>query len=141
MFRCVVIFSLLLSISLNAKSRFTVENGTVRDNLTGLLWQQKTGINKVSFKKAKLYCKSLKIGKINGWRVPKVDELMSLVDKNYSFPSINKKYFPNTISKHYWSSTINKNNSKKVWIVFFNYGYIHHYMIKGNKGSVRCIKK
>ena len=140
MFKFVLVFSLLLNISLNAKSRFVAKNGVVEDRVSSLLWQQKTGIKKVSWVKAKLYCKNLKIGKIKSWRVPKVDELMTLVNKNSSFPSIYTKYFPDTISKHYWSSTVNKNDATKVWIVFFNYGYIHHYSIEGNKGSIRCVK-
>jgi len=44
----------------------------------------------------------------NDWRVPTIDELVTLVDAasaNNGFPAIDASYFPNTLGAPYWSGT------------------------------------
>ena len=67
------------------------------------------------------------------WRMPAVDELMTLVycsDGKYEkdgsctyrsvfAPSINSTYFPNTSVYEYWSSSTNVNFSSNAWVVDF----------------------
>lgn len=39
----------------------------------------------------------------NDWRLPNKDELLSIVDLDYT-PTVNPNYFPNTIPEYYWTS-------------------------------------
>ena len=78
----------------------------------------------------------------NDWRMPTVDELMTLVKcsdvkydtdgscTNYtsvSTPTINSAYFPNTLSDSYWSSSPVAYSSSYAWVVNFGYGYSDNY--------------
>jgi hypothetical protein len=59
----------------------------------------------------------------NGWRVPSIDELKTLLTKekvNDRF--IHPKVFPNTNS-YVWSGSPDANNASYAWFVSFYYGY------------------
>src|SRR5208283_3635428 len=91
-------------------------NGTVTDNVTGLMWQNQDDGNKYNWYQAtgtydatynptsQNVCGSLSLGGYSDWRLPAVMELMSIV--NYGIPppgpTINTTYFPNT-GAYYWS--------------------------------------
>ena len=47
----------------------------------------------------------------NDWRVPKKEELRSIVHYGTHKPSIDTAYFPNTVSSSFWSSSPNSSNS------------------------------
>ncbi len=88
-----------------------------------------------------------------GWRVPKKDELKTLIhcnDKtmpddtyfcligNYTSPSINN-LFPNTIANDYWSSTTYAPTTINAWRVYFNGGGVYGVNSKTNTYYVRCV--
>ena len=58
----------------------------------------------------------------NGWRVPNIKELDSLIEQACYSPSINDVIFPNTPSGGYWSSSPAANDGHLVWVVDFTYG-------------------
>lgn len=122
-------------------SRFTNNNnGTVTDNLTGLIWLRNA--NCFSARKwadalddanglANGFC-SLTDGSTAGqWRLPNVRELLSLIDYNSSspaFPPNNPTGFPFTNlqpSVRYWSSTTVANNSLAAWNIDFDIGTVN----------------
>jgi len=77
----------------------------VRDNYTGLIWERDgdaSGL--VDWQGAVSYCESLSLGGNDGWRLPSVRELATLVDEAEVAPSINETMFPNT---HYGSRSDN----------------------------------
>jgi len=96
-----------------------LQDGTVYDKVLNGYWQKcefgtsyssgtciNTGQNK-TWADAKSYCPTLdgNLGKLNGWRLPDIQELHSLVDiEKASNPHINRTIFPNTGSWH-WSLT------------------------------------
>jgi len=121
---------LFLSISLMAKD-------VVVDSETGLVWQDNSKIVKKDWSGAKGYCKNLSLGGYDNWRLPNVDELISIVDTKKKSPAI-KSIFKNTKSNWYWSSTEYKGDSSKAWFVFFNFGY-DYYGSKSNEYYVRCV--
>ncbi|WP_218849764.1 Lcl C-terminal domain-containing protein [Winogradskyella vidalii] len=55
------------------------DDGTVTDNVTGLMWQQDMGV-KMSYADAELTVASLNLGGYNDWRIPTIKELYSLAN-------------------------------------------------------------
>lgn len=53
-------------------------NGTITDNVTGLIWQQDMG-EKISFEQAFIKADSLSLAGYTDWRVPTIKELYSLI--------------------------------------------------------------
>jgi hypothetical protein len=61
----------------------------------------------------------------NGWRVPNIKELQSLLDRSCFDPAINIVYFPNTKSDHYLSSSPKRSDMEAVnavWGIDFDRG-------------------
>ena len=127
----------------------------VRDNVTGLTWEVKTddgGIhdrdNTYSWcdtngtsnggyagtcgagTDTEDFIASLNVANYGGysdWRLPTVQELVSLVDASipYPGPTINTDFFPGTQSSSYWSSTTLAYYNEDAWYVDFGHGYVH----------------
>ncbi len=96
-------------------------DGTVRDNVTGLLWQRDVPSATYSWQQAKDYCSSLTVAGC-GWRLPTRIELVSLVDftKPYPGPTIDANAFPGTPGEEFWSSSLWAGSSSYAWSVNFN---------------------
>jgi hypothetical protein len=97
-------------------------DGTVTDTSTGLMWQQASYSNYMTWEQALAYCEGLNLGGNTDWRLPNAKELQSLVDYSHYNPAINTTYFPDTAASHYWSSTSNADGSNCEFGVHFNYG-------------------
>ena len=59
-----------------------------------------------------------------GWRLPTIDELLSIVDRTRHDPAIDTTRFPDTKSDCYWTSTPCAWDTSAVWIVSFYNGYV-----------------
>ncbi|MCP3663049.1 MAG: DUF1566 domain-containing protein [Gammaproteobacteria bacterium] len=92
-------------------------DGTITDNVTGLMWQKKMG-NKMSFDGAFEKAKKLDLANYRDWRVPSIKELYSLIQFTGKVKGqksikmfIDTKYFnqplgsPRQIDAQTWSST------------------------------------
>ncbi|WP_255498810.1 DUF1566 domain-containing protein [Dysgonomonas sp. ZJ709] len=62
----------------NAPSYTDNGDGTITDNITGLMWQKDMG-QKISFADAPEVAKNLRVGGHSDWRVPTIKELYSLI--------------------------------------------------------------
>jgi hypothetical protein len=128
-------------------------NGTVTDNLTGLMWEQKTDDggsrdkdNTYTWKDALAYCENLILGNYSDWRMPMPKEFERLVDLTKSSPpTIDIAYFPNTGSGLYWTGTTCSGcHRRKAFAEDFNTGRLYY----GNKyyegvyyeNYVRCVR-
>ncbi len=104
-------------------------DGTVTDNVTGLVWQQcsagQSGTGCISgsagtynWDAANTYCNSNTAGLPGtGWRLPTQLELLTIVDFGKMQPSIDTTVFPNTVSTaspFYWTSDTNATISSVV---------------------------
>ncbi|TGL77679.1 DUF1566 domain-containing protein [Leptospira yasudae] len=124
--------------SLSTPSYTNNGDGTVTDNRTGLFWQGGAGSGGTNtWQGALSYCSSLSLaGK--SWRLPNINELLSIVDYSGVSPAINATYFPGTASQYYWSSSTARNNLTYGFAVFFTSG-----LMGGNGKSsnwyVRCV--
>ena len=83
------------------------EDGTVTDNLTGLMWAKDAKqINETLWSEAVAYCNNLELANYSDWRLPNVKELLSLLDYGYDHPSLPVGHpFIDVINGEYWSST------------------------------------
>lgn len=101
-------------------------DGTVTDNITGLMWQ-KDGFTQRDWEGALSYCENLSLVGYNDWRLPDVNELQSIVDYTAYNPSIDQAYSPNTVPSNYWSSTPCTSRNHKAWNVNFGSGSVSYY--------------
>ena len=116
-------------------------DGTVTDERTGLMWQQKDDGKKYEHRGAINYCKNLSYADYNDWRLPDIDELKSLLTKgkNSEGRYIDKDFFPNTRWWYYWSSSVHASNADGAWDVDFSDGNVGW----GSRTSgrhVRCVR-
>ena len=56
------------------------------------------------------------------WRLPKIDELSSLVEQRCFGPAINLVAFPNVPGSGFWSGTVAPGLNARSWIVHFLHG-------------------
>lgn len=81
-------------------------NGIIRDNITGLEWQQETAPGSYTVNMALAYCESSSLGGHDDWRLPTVKELLTLVECGITGPEakINITFFYDTEPSSYWTS-------------------------------------
>jgi hypothetical protein len=117
---------------------FTInDDGTVTDNVTGLMWELKTDDggsqdkdNTFTWKDALAYCENLELAGNKDWRMPTPKELERIVDLKHSSPAVDPQYFPNTSNGLYWSGTTCSGCHKmKAFSVDFTDGRLYY----GNK--------
>nr|WP_223227081.1 DUF1566 domain-containing protein [Vibrio cholerae] len=74
------------------------------------------------------------------WRLPSVNELLSIVHNGRIQPAIDQAYFPHTPQYGwYWSSSPYASGSRNAWNVHFNYGYVDYYS-KSYSSHVRLVR-
>jgi len=114
-------------------------DGTITDNVTGLLWQkQDDGLTK-NWANALTYCEGLTLAGSGAWRLPNVKELRSLADNTKYGPSIDTANFPSTKTSYYWASTsVASNPGNFAWTVSFNSGSVDNTENKTFQHYVRC---
>ncbi|HJY80412.1 MAG TPA: DUF1566 domain-containing protein [Candidatus Binatia bacterium] len=115
---------------LPAAQRFVVltdfGGAAVRDNETGLVWEQAPDAGIITWFQATGGCVNKSLGGRKGWRLPSVAELASLVEPANSNPSLPTGLpFTNVQSADYWSATIVAGQSPPAaWRVFFSDGHV-----------------
>jgi len=117
-------------------ARFVVvEGGLVRDTLTRLVWQRQASTTTMTYPNAQTFCSS------NGFRVPTVKELFSLVDRRASPTlSIDPTAFPGTPANAFWTSTgYQPSPTDAMWIVSFYNGESGSQQ-KTTPNYVRCVR-
>ena len=115
-----------------------VTGGCVQDNVSGLMWEVKTtdgglrdwGKTYSNFGDGRAGDASAYPAAVNAtnlcgysdWRLPTVDELLSIVDFGieYPGPTIDTIWFPNTRAAAFWSSSAYVSGSTYAWAVAFN---------------------
>jgi hypothetical protein len=122
----------------SSNPRFTDNgDGTVTDNLTGLMWAKDANLNNgaITWQEALDYANNLTLGVAGcgstwtDWRLPNVKELQSLIDFSNSNPALpNGHSFSNVQSSYYyWSSTT------YATIITYNAWYVG--LLNGHVGS------
>ncbi len=128
--------------------RFTDNgDGTIRDNLTCLIWTADANLNngQATWANALAFCNGLSDATsvltdssvAGDWRLPNVRELQSLTHYGVFDPAVPNTAgtgkwsegdpFDNVQSTFYWSSTPGAGDTDSAWYVFF-----HHGVVNGN---------
>ena len=111
--------------------RFTDNgDGTVTDNLTGLIWLMDADCGgTMTWNQALSYCNNLASGSCSladgsvagNWRLPNVKELRSLIDFGQSGPALPSDHpFLGIQPDPYWSSTTNVGYTINAWTMVMN---------------------
>ena len=136
----------------------------VKDNVTGLIWENKTEDGTIHNKNntftwydttdpypgthgmnTKYFIDSLNSARFGGygdWRMPDVKELGSLISYDIPGQNVDINYFPDTQmsqSSYYWSSTTYAGHTGYAWDVDFGYGH-DGYHGKYNSKYVRAVR-
>ena len=115
-------------------------DGTVADNVTGLMWQQVVPTTTYTWTNAIAYCPSLTLGGHSDWRLPKRVELVSIVDLGKDSPAIDTAYFIATpTSRAFWSSSQTAGGTAYAWQVDFNFGLVQNSSVQDGC-YVRCVR-
>ena len=114
----------------------------VTDTQTKLVWQrcslgQKWDGKDCAGKPTKLSFAQAKqaAAKAGGqWRLPKKEELLSLLEKTGKKVSISKETFPNTTATIFWAVRPEKDDNLNAWLVDFRNGHV-----LGNSGEAKFL--
>jgi hypothetical protein len=124
----------------NPASYSANQDGTITDNVTGLVWEGTPASDSYDLDGATAHC----AGKAGGWRLPTRLELVSLVDFTIAppGPTINS-IFANTPADSFWSSSVDASGSQGVyaWGVHFGFGYTSSSFSSATGGArARCVR-
>ena len=108
---------------------------TITDESSGLMWEKGQVSNK-NQNDASDYCYDSMHAGYNDWRLPTKDELLAIVDKDFS-PTIDSNYFSSTQYATYWTST---QDGARFWSVNFGNG-LEQSRNYYDSGNVRCVRK
>jgi hypothetical protein len=120
-----------------AGPHYTVTNGVVRDNYTGLEWEQQNTTNKLTSGDAATYCQGLTLSG-GGWRLPTINELATLVNDKARSPSLDVSAFPYALTAGNWSSTPVLGATGYSWLIVFTDGTLDS--SGATQLGVRCVR-
>ncbi len=124
-------------------------DGTVADQVTHLVWQQRVpttgGASEdgyLTWPVANDYCATLSLAGHDDWRLPSQIELVSLLDYSNlgtGQPPIASAYFPDTPADAFWSSTKSAASQTSAWTVYMDVGFTYAYDLS-TVAKVRCVR-
>lgn len=119
----------------------------VLDKKTGLIWQRcslgQTWSGTACTGETSTYtwtdalAKAQAVG--NGYRLPNIKELKSLIEHACVQPAINNSFFPNTGDYIFWSASPSASDGQEAWGVYFSFGDTNDYT-KYSGNSVRAVR-
>jgi hypothetical protein len=114
-------------------------DGTVTDNVTGLIWQQTAPTVQYNASNAAAYCASLSLGGKNDWRLPTIIELVTLADFTGFKPAWDSGAFGNTQLSLVFVSSTPAVGTANQWCVHFGDGGPQTYAATLGE-NVRCVR-
>jgi Protein of unknown function (DUF1566) len=116
-------------------------SAAVLDRETGLVWERSPAASTSIWNGARFDCVERKTGNRNGWRLPSMPELASLVDPAVtSGPTLPPGHpFSNVQSANYWSATTVADNTDYAWKVGFDGGGVAN-SVKTDGNHVWCVR-
>ena len=119
--------------------RFFEYTNAVFDKKTGLMWTKaNVGSKALNWKDAKAAAEAVRIGDSTDWRLPTIQELLTLVDYDRHDPAIDPVF--KCDSTWYWTSTPAASSPADcAWIVRFHDGHSSWYYQDG-ESRVRAVR-
>jgi Protein of unknown function (DUF1566) len=115
-------------------------NAAVFDGETGLVWEQSPETNVQTWLNAQARCNTKTVGNRQGWRLPTLQELASLVEPTVRFgPTLAAHPFTNVRASIYWSATTAAGNPGIAWFVNFDDGRVGN-GLKTDTHFVWCVR-
>lgn len=119
---------------------YEVQPDTVRDLGTGLVWQRSTPDRIFDLAGARAYCGALTLAGQDGWRLPSMTELLTLIDEGAAVaPMIDTTAFPNTPGEAFWTTSDFGGASGMAWQVYFDRGN-GLYGLSSAQFRARCVR-
>ncbi len=113
-------------------------DGSVEDTETGLIWQQTDDGSKRKWADAEPYCNDLSLTGHDDWRLPRIDELMTIIDFTRASPALDPIFEGH--GDHYWSETTDVTHQHTAWRVWFGSGRSGN-DYKDFNYYVRCVRE
>jgi len=102
--------------TINPPSYTDNSDGTITDNITGLMWQKIDG-GSMAWEDAVSYADLLSLAGHEDWRLPTSDELFRILDHGQHNPAINTAYFPQSGAQYWWTCETRADDKSRVWVV------------------------
>jgi hypothetical protein len=128
---------IFIIVSLN----IILSSSIFEDKKTNLIWQSNPSPLKYTFLKAKEYCDLLEYANKNDWKLPNIDEMMSLTDKSNYLPAIITNKVIVKIDDWYWTKSHYIVDMSRIWVVNFDSGRDAFWHNQNNKNYVLCVRK
>lgn len=127
-------------------------DGTISDTVNGLVWQKcqmgetfNTGTHicqgsgsTSTWQAALSFCNSLVWAGRSNWRLPSINELVSITDLTTSMPAINTTYFSTATVNNYFSSTTNASFPTAMEYIYLASGILNN-QPKTSTYEARCV--
>ena len=135
-----IFIAIYISLSIFIFADLNRNKNTVIDNKRDLMWQDNLDAKtyNTNWVSAIKYCKNLTLNKYTNWRLPHIDELLSIVDKSRYNPAIYPA-FKNVAPLYYWSISTYKPSEINAWGADFGSGNDGAYH-KTHSIYVRCVR-
>jgi len=143
------------NITINGKT-IAMENACTIDNQSGLMWMSRTPDSDIGAgNDGKLYwsidvneniwqflveANANSLGGHNDWRVPNINELLSIIDYGQWNPIINTTAFPSTPSSKFWVNTTTKGSVDNAFDINFGTGALYFSDKVTVKSYVRLVR-
>jgi hypothetical protein len=118
---------------------YTVTNGTVEDGATVLTWQRAADATMRTWSDAQAFCGSLALDG-GGFRLPRLKELLTIVDDTRATPAIDEAAFPNTPATYFWTDSEVAGDAGYVWFLYFDLGETVNDGAETNTYLTRCVR-
>jgi len=106
-------------------------NGTITDQETGYTWFRCSAGQVWSdgrckgrailrnFDDAQAWAAQAQVANLSNWRIPEIDEMSSIIEKDCRSPAVDINAFPGIEPESYWSNKDNFWSSSMAWSLFF----------------------
>ncbi|WP_027185371.1 DUF1566 domain-containing protein [Desulfovibrio inopinatus] len=113
-------------------------DGTVTDNITGLVWAQDDDGEGHTWYEAVEYCDALTLGGFSDWRLPTTNEFINLADFSRYSPPVPPYFYFTT--GWYWTSNSVASDDSLAWKIGFNATLDQHHTSKTSYYRIRCVR-
>jgi len=136
---------LLAGAAVAADARLVARDALVYDRKTDLTWQRCSYGQRWDAATARCSGEALRLGfdeakrlERDGWRVPRLDELVSIMVRG-AVPVIDNEAFPDTPATYFWAT--DNRDAGASWYVSFEDGRTNHYYPpRTNRDRVRFVR-